>query len=570
MSVKRSSVRRRRSRARRAHSNSSYLTLHQKKRKNTGRVIFWCASVVTIAAIALVGVFIWKKYLKDSIIKKTDTGDVAEQVTETAETETETEVETTAYAEIVDPYEEKMKAQAELEAYVHEVDPNIEMAHFKGESTLKPTGDEILDRANLLAEGYDYDTAIELIKGITGYGNEEKYTDAIARYTAEKNAVAPWVINNNITHIFFHSLIVDPSRAFGEAIAGSKVNDYNEAMTTVNEFVATMESMYEKGFVLVDIYDVAKMETQPDGTSVMTYQQILLPPGKKPFILSIDDTNYYEYMTGHGFSTKLVVDENGKVQNEYVLSNGEAVYGSFDVITILEDFIEMHPDFSYRGGRGMAGITGYNGVLGYRTCDFWYNLSCEYYESTPENDKYRAQEVTCPNPNIEEDKVTAKKVADAIKAMGWRFASHSWGHKWLGHCAMTTFIWDADMWDREVRPILGDTDLLILPYGDDFGPPDIPWQTYTYNGYVNERYDTVKAHGFNYIFNVDSSEFFMQRTNDYFRQGRRNLDGDRFWEAVNADDGYEGWKNRVSDLYDNIDEVIDPLRPRLKDDSTQQ
>ena len=56
----------------------------------------------------------------------------------------------------------------------------------------------------------------------------------------------------------------------------------------------------------------------------------------------------------------------------------------------------------------------------------------------------------------------------------------------------------------------------------------------------------------------------MQRTDGYFRQGRRNLDGDRLWEAVYANDGYEGWKNRTEDLFDDPRKIIDPLRPDLQ------
>lgn len=56
-------------------------------------------------------------------------------------------------------------------------------------------------------------------------------------------------------------------------------------------------------------------------------------------------------MTGTGFATKLCLDENGKVVNEYVERDGSVSYGSYDVLTVLEDFIETHPDFSYQGSR---------------------------------------------------------------------------------------------------------------------------------------------------------------------------------------------------------------------------
>lgn len=47
-------------------------------------------------------------------------------------------------------------------------------------------------------------------------------------------------------------------------------------------------------------------------------------------------------MTGTGFATKLCLDENGKVVNEYVERDGSVSYGSYDVLTVLEDFIGNH------------------------------------------------------------------------------------------------------------------------------------------------------------------------------------------------------------------------------------
>ena len=64
--------------------------------------------------------------------------------------------------------------------------------------------------------------------------------------------------------------------------------------------------------------------------------------------------------------------------------------------------------------------------------------------------------------------------------------------------------------------------------------------------------------GFDYFCNVDGSvTAWVQFGTDYMRQGRRNLDGTRLWEAVN------GGTDRVSDLFD-AKSVIDPLRPEPK------
>lgn len=550
-------VRRRRRAVKRSVKRT--MSINRKEKRDAGKAVFWAASVLIFLALAAIFVFVYRHYLKDDIMR--EISEIRERQAALQPEETLSEENTSAAEERKE--ESAQQAYEALKAHVLSIEPDFEFAEFSGEPTLSPTGDKILDQAYRMAAGYDYDGALELLKSVTGYGNKQEYIDAIAYISAEKSAVSTFSINNNITHVFFHSLIVDPSLAFDPEIAGVKVQDYNEAMTTVREFVAMLEEMYRNNYVLVDIYDVARMETQPDGTEVMTYREIRLPEEKIPFILSVDDTNYYEYMSGHGFPDRLIVTEDGRVQNEMTLTNGEVITGSFDVLPILEDFIEFHPDFAYHNARGMLGITGYNGVLGYRTSDFWYTLDCDYYVDTEANNAYRATEITCPNPDIEADKVKAKKVADAIKALGWRFASHTWGHKRMGEVSMETLVWDSDMWQREVESILGPTDILIFPYGNDIGQ-SVGWREYEYEG-PNERYETLKAYGFDYFLNVDSSVYFMQRTDGYFRQGRRNLDGERMWQAIYADDGYDGFKNRLGDLFSDVHDIIDPLRPVLND-----
>lgn len=531
----------------RKRKSYNYLSMSQKKNLRSGNRLLWISGIITVLAVAVLLLFV--------IRNKTVEAENEESSSEIASLESETE----DYKEAELRKKQKRK---EVEEKALAIEPQMEFAHFSSEDTYVKTGDAVLDEANKKALGYDYESAISLLKNVKGYEENRTYTQAISKYQAKIKSLTEFKINNNITHIFFHSLIVNPDRALNKEIAGYKMEDYNKAMTTVSEFVSIMEEMYSKGYVLLDIYDLVEMEPDENGKQKMTYQSILLPEGKKPFILSIDDTNYYEYMTGHGFSTKLCLDEDGHVTNEYVLSNGETVYGSFDVITILEDFLETHPDFAYHGARGIAGITGYNGALGYRTSDYWYTDDCPYYENTEVNAKYKAEEISGNNLHIEEDKITATKVADGIKNLGWRFASHSWAHKRLDEIPLETLTWDCDMWKREVEPILGETDLMIFPFGNDIGQ-GVAWRPYDYYG-VNDRYETLKSYGFRYFFNVDSSVYFMQRTDDYFRQGRRNLDGERMWQAVYAERNIEGFKNRLGDLLSDVGKTIDPLRPELK------
>ena len=83
-----------------------------------------------------------------------------------------------------------------------------------------------------------------------------------------------------------------------------------------------LQSMYERGFVLVRLHDVAYEVTAEDGSRYFQEGDIMLPEGKKPFVMSQDDVCYYEYMTGQGFADRFVLDENGKITNEYTLEDG--------------------------------------------------------------------------------------------------------------------------------------------------------------------------------------------------------------------------------------------------------
>ena len=473
----------------------------RRRKARQRKILLAFVSVLFAAVLALLGVILWK---------------VLQPVTVP-----------TVPQELVDQY---------LSSQTTEADITWEMTEAPEYTQLVDTGHPTVDAANKLARMYDYDGAIAMISSTEGYQNDEACLAAIEAYEELKSQCVKWERYDQITHVFFHTLIVDEELAF----TSEKRDDYNQVMTTVEEFNKIMQSMYERDYVLISLHKIAKMEVQPDGTEKMVRQEIWLPKGKKPFVLSVDDVCYYEYMNGHGFATKLLLDENGKVVNEYVNRDGSVSYGSYDVLTILEDFLTVHPDFSYQGSKGILAFTGYDGVLGYRTSDFWYTDGCPYYISTPENDYDKANYHTSTNLNIEQDKQTARAVAQAIRDLGWEMASHSWGHPNLKTMSYERFVWDTDMWEREVEPIIGETDIILYPKGADVGE----WMASEY-GAQNAKYMKLKEVGFDYFCNVDGSQYWVQIGDQFFRQGRRNLDGQMIYKQILNPDRM--W---VTDLFD--------------------
>ena len=386
----------------------------------------------------------------------------------------------------------------------------------------------VIAQAKLLADGYDYDGAINLLSSST-YASDESVTAAIDEYNATKETLVR-ADPRKVTHVFFHTLIMDTSKAFD---GDSREKGYNQVMTTKDEFMKILQSMYERGFVLVRLHDVAYEVTAEDGSRHFQEGDIMLPEGKKPFVMSQDDVCYYEYMDGDGFASRMIIGEDGKPTNEMKMDDGSVSVGSYDLVPLLDDFIKEHPDFSYRGAKACIAFTGYNGILGYRT-DSAYNT-----------DEYKAEH---PDFNFEEERANATKVVQCLRDDGFEIASHSWGHRNMGTISMDKFREDTDKWANEVETLTGPCDTILFPFGSDIGD----WHPYDTS---SERFQYLYNKGFRYFCNVDSSQYFVQVRDNYLRMGRRNLDGYRLYQNL-----YGGGEDRTSDLFDSAS-VIDPQRP---------
>lgn len=387
---------------------------------------------------------------------------------------------------------------------------------------------KVLTTAKEKAAQYDYDGAISLLQKDNAYVRNVHFQNAAQKFQKTKDKCVAWS-PEQVTHIFYHSLIVDTSKAFD---GDYKTDGYNQVMTTMTEFNKITQIMYDKGYVMVNLYDLAGLDE--DGK--MKAKQIYLPKGKTPFVLSQDDVCYYHSQDGDGIATKLVVDDEGKVRNEYVQDDGSTVVGDYDVVPLIDRFVEEHPDFAYHGHKGIVALTGYNGILGYRT-----DIS---YQTRPDdlNDDKKAWLDAHPDFDLDTERAGAKKVADAMKAEGWTFASHTWGHKNISTVSMDRLQTDTENFKENVDPLIGGTDIIIFAFGADINSGG------EYTG--EEKYEYLKSQGYNYYCNVDSNKYFVQITDEYFRMGRRNLDGYRMY--YNPD--------LLSDLFD-ASEVFDPSRP---------
>ncbi len=401
------------------------------------------------------------------------------------------------------------------------------------------SGEELLEQAKFRAVQYDYDGAIGLLKSAEGYEENGQYRAAVDEFEQQKASCVPYAAAD-VTHIFFQTLIHDAGRAFdGDQYADS----YNQNMVTEHEFNSIIQQMYDRGYVMVFLDEFAPETEDSDGNSTFGTRDILLPPGKIPFVLSQDDVNYYHSMEGNGFASRLIVDENGDVKNEYIEDDGSVSVGDYDLVPLIDRFVEQHPDFAYHGEKGYIALTGYEGILGYRTDEVYKTKEAgrvtdfqqRFFDSYPGGFDEAAFDRECEE---------AKKVAEAMKANGWRFASHTWGHQNMNETNGVNydqFVRDTDRWTDWVEPLVGETNVLIYAAGGDIRGAE---------SYSGDRFNYLKQSGFDYFCGVDSAKHWLQVGTDYVRQSRRDISGYRMYHNPEL----------LSDLFDAA-QAWDPLRP---------
>jgi len=240
-----------------------------------------------------------------------------------------------------------------------------------------------------------------------------------------------------VQHIFFHPLLAYPQLAFHD---GSEARGFNDWFITDGEFTRILAALYKRHFILISLSMMYRLYTVHGHTSIEP-RALYLPKGKKPLIISVDDMNYYHYMVGHGTVSRLILDAQGHIASLAINPQGKTVLSHTQaLVPILNAFVRSHPDFSFHGVKGMINLTGYEGVLGYRT--------------------NRLQ-----SPDYKQTRVRAMRVIDHLLATGWTFASHGWGHLDAHAISYATFTEDTLRWEREVGSLIGPTSVYVYPFG---------------------------------------------------------------------------------------------------------
>lgn len=378
--------------------------------------------------------------------------------------------------------------------------------------------EELLTISAKFASDYDYKNAIIVIDTFTG--DITKYPqllDQRAEYEAAMDAMVAWEDPTKIVNLSFQLLIADPTRAFTNRTYGTS---YNRNFVTTGEFEEILSQLHQNDYVLVSLDDFVEESTAEDGSIVYAPKTLYLPEGKKPLVLTQTHVNYNTFMidgdgdklpdqNGAGFASKLILDANGNLINEMVDNSGQLVTGEFDLIPILNSFIEKNPDFSYKGARAIIAVTGYDGLFGYRT--------------NPSAKEWLGEEAYAKE--IE----GAKTIAEALRSQGYDIACYTYSNVGYGKMSQAQVAADIASWNNEVVPILGQIDILAFAQLSDIAGNGV---------YSGEKFNTLYNSGFRYFLGFcDQSLLWTTVETGYVRQARILVTGSNMKYHSNWFDG---------------------------------
>lgn len=351
-----------------------------------------------------------------------------------------------------------------------------------------------LEEAAALAAGHWYEEAISLIENTEDLAEDERAKEAVKEYQNKLSSMFDYT--DDVGHLSFTNLVVDTDRAFD----GDEYSQiYRENMITLDEFNAILEELYKSGYMLVDIHALAN-ETADRSDVLMSDAELLIPQGRKPLVLSIENLNYASVRNGDGVATKLTLDGNGEVAAVYTDAEGHDLVGAYDIVPVLEQFIEEHPDFSFRGARGIISLSGQKGAFGYTVGDG-------------------------ETEGFEENEQQVKAIAQKLLEDGWTFASAGYNNQYMGKMNYETLREDITSWQASVGRLIGECDTLIYPYGSEVS-------------YETEKAVFLVGQGFRYLIGLWPDGDHVEVNETYLRQTRRTVTGYIFENYPNILDTY--------------------------------
>ena len=239
--------------------------------------------------------------------------------------------------------------------------------------------------------------------------------------------------DGEIFSLSFNTLMAFPEKALGDN--NNLSASFDESKITTTEFKNILYELYKNNYVLISINQIIDSKT-------LKQIPLKLPKNKKPILLVFDNVSYKSNYQNLGEIDKIIIDRNNNLAT-YTTKKSiqDRVAYDNEFILILENFIKQFPDFSFNGAKGIIFLTGENGILGYNT------------NHKNASSKYESKRVS--------------EVIKKLKSLGWQFGCNNYSYKLDSSLSDMEFAKDLSLWNAEVSPLIGTTNLYAYPYGEN-------------------------------------------------------------------------------------------------------
>ncbi len=261
-----------------------------------------------------------------------------------------------------------------------------------------------------------------------------------------------------INILSFNTLMAFPDKAL--STKNHLKSTLDEDKLTPYEFTRILENLYHNNYQLIDIYDYIKFDDNKP------YFSLPKLANKKPLILTFENVTYKSNYQNHGEIDKIIIDRNNQLAT-YTAKKSiqDRIQYDNEFLVILEDFVESHPDFSFKSARGIIFFSGEDGILG-------YNTSSKKASSKQESKR-------------------AKEVILKLTSLGWKFGSNNYTYSDDNFKSEIEFTKELSLWNKEIKPLLTTTTMYSFPLGN----------------FDNSKTNNLYDNGFNILFYNSFSDY---------------------------------------------------------------
>ncbi|HHU53271.1 MAG TPA: hypothetical protein GXZ43_04245 [Clostridiaceae bacterium] len=305
-----------------------------------------------------------------------------------------------------------------------------------------------------------------------------------------QNRIVVW--EKNVEHIAVRPLTLDTERA--------KLGPYKTfaetGLLTPKEFENLLNELYLHDYVLIT------------GETYMNYPenypQVLIPAGKKPLVLIFDQYQYSTQYRESGSAEQLAYDsETNKFVSRLSADKPETEVENQDCISILENFIAEHSDFSFNGAKARIALTVNENILGYTINEEQTQniiqkkaeLGLEDYILTDKTDEEKNKFYQLQSNDLE-------IVISALKEHGFTFCNGTYSGDDLGFLSLADLEQNIEQWNATTKHYLGEVPCLVFPGGSHVYNDEEKFQYLLNSGYCTfygEGPNTYNFYGNAYI-----------------------------------------------------------------------